>query len=105
MMMSTSATIVSKVLLVVPINNVVLGRRFKCKAELTSLSLAAAAAEVAPSASAAYGALLLTGGLFGYTTSKSKGSLIGGVSGAALMSTVTMPFSISCVLHHFRGLY
>ncbi|XP_058086169.1 protein FATTY ACID EXPORT 4, chloroplastic [Magnolia sinica] len=44
-------------------------------------------ADLAPAASAVYGTLLLGGGLFAYTRSKSKGSLLGGVSGAILMAT------------------
>ncbi|XP_010246595.1 PREDICTED: uncharacterized protein LOC104589855 isoform X2 [Nelumbo nucifera] len=48
-----------------------------CKAEL---------AELAPATSVAYGALLLGGGLFAYARSRSKGSLYGGLSGAALMA-------------------
>ncbi|KAL5551210.1 hypothetical protein UlMin_001386 [Ulmus minor] len=43
-------------------------------------------ADLAPAASSAYGLLLLTGGLFAYTKSGSKGSLFGGLSGAALMA-------------------
>ncbi|KAJ8650323.1 hypothetical protein MRB53_003346 [Persea americana] len=45
-------------------------------------------AELAPAASAAYGTLLLGGGLFAYTRSGSKGSLFGGLSGAVLMGAV-----------------
>ncbi|KAL5718511.1 Protein FATTY ACID EXPORT 4 [Ranunculus cassubicifolius] len=42
--------------------------------------------EAASATSAVYGVLLLGGGLFAYTRSGSKGSLIGGASGAALMA-------------------
>ncbi|KAK1379217.1 protein FATTY ACID EXPORT 4, chloroplastic [Heracleum sosnowskyi] len=41
--------------------------------------------EIAPVASAAYGVLLLGGGLFAYTRTQSKGSLYGGLTGAVLM--------------------
>ncbi|KAL1805338.1 protein FATTY ACID EXPORT 4, chloroplastic [Daucus carota subsp. sativus] len=53
--------------------------RFRCTSLLTS--------EIAPVASAAYGVLLLGGGLFAYTRTQSKGSLFGGLTGAALMGT------------------
>ncbi|ONK72875.1 uncharacterized protein A4U43_C04F24310 [Asparagus officinalis] len=43
-------------------------------------------ADVAPVASAAYGTLLLGGGLFAYARSGSKGSILGGLSGAASMA-------------------
>ncbi|KAM7525997.1 hypothetical protein LguiA_015899 [Lonicera macranthoides] len=43
--------------------------------------------DIAPTASAAYGSLLLAGGLFAYTRTGSKGSLLGGLTGALLMST------------------
>ncbi|KAJ6823830.1 protein FATTY ACID EXPORT 4, chloroplastic [Iris pallida] len=43
-------------------------------------------ADIAPAASAAYGTLLLGGGLFAYGRSGSKGSILGGLSGAALMA-------------------
>ncbi|XP_078445597.1 transmembrane proteins 14C [Wolffia australiana] len=43
-------------------------------------------AELAPAVSAAYGTLLLGGGLFAYARTKSTGSIWGGVSGAALMA-------------------
>ncbi|XP_010529698.1 PREDICTED: protein FATTY ACID EXPORT 4, chloroplastic [Tarenaya hassleriana] len=46
-----------------------------CKAELS---------ELAP---AAYGALLLGGGLFAYSKSGSKGSLFGGLTGSVLMAS------------------
>lgn len=45
------------------------------------------ASELAPAASAAYGVLLLGGGLFAYTRTGSKGSLLGGLTGAGLMGT------------------
>lgn len=41
--------------------------------------------ELAPTASAAYGVLLLGGGAFAYVRSGSKGSIFGGLSGSALM--------------------
>ncbi|PIA51477.1 hypothetical protein AQUCO_01100369v1 [Aquilegia coerulea] len=50
-----------------------------CKAQLDLT-------ELAPATSAVYGTLLLGGGLFAYSKSNSKGSLIGGVSGGALMA-------------------
>ncbi|XP_020083808.1 protein FATTY ACID EXPORT 4, chloroplastic [Ananas comosus] len=43
-------------------------------------------ADLAPAASAAYGTLLLGGGLFAYLRSGSKGSILGGLSGSALMA-------------------
>ncbi|VVB11806.1 unnamed protein product [Arabis nemorensis] len=49
-----------------------------CKAELS---------ELAPAASAAYGVLLLGGGLFAYSKSGSKGSLFGGLTGSVLMAS------------------
>ncbi|XP_057954351.1 protein FATTY ACID EXPORT 4, chloroplastic [Malania oleifera] len=51
---------------------------FRCNSRL---------ADLAPATSAAYGVLLLGGGLFAYTRSRSKGSLLGGFAGAALMAT------------------
>ncbi|KAM4122958.1 hypothetical protein ACB094_01G123400 [Castanea mollissima] len=51
---------------------------FRCNSQL---------ADLAPATSAAYGLLLLGGGLFAYTKSGSKGSLFGGTSGAALMAS------------------
>ncbi|XP_050151885.1 protein FATTY ACID EXPORT 4, chloroplastic [Malus sylvestris] len=53
-------------------------RRFSCTSQL---------AEMAPATSAVYGFLLLSGGFFAFSRTGSKGSLIGGVSGAALMAT------------------
>nr|CAH66731.1 H0404F02.7 [Oryza sativa] len=44
-----------------------------------------AVSELAPTASAAYGVLLLGGGAFAYVRSGSKGSIFGGLSGSALM--------------------
>ncbi|KAK1272888.1 hypothetical protein QJS04_geneDACA013186 [Acorus gramineus] len=44
-------------------------------------------AELAPATSSVYGALLLGGGLFAYARSGSKGSLVGGLSGTALMAS------------------
>ncbi|KAG6756684.1 hypothetical protein POTOM_040124 [Populus tomentosa] len=62
-------------------------RRLGCKCQL---------ADLAPVTSAAYGVILLGGGLFAYCIfvnevgkSGSKGSLFGGLTGAALMGTVT----------------
>ncbi|WVZ86813.1 hypothetical protein U9M48_033541 [Paspalum notatum var. saurae] len=54
---------------------------------VTELAPAASAAvtELAPAASAAYGVLLLGGGAFAYARSGSKGSIFGGLAGAALM--------------------
>uniref|UniRef100_A0A1D1XHL8 Monocyte differentiation antigen CD14 n=1 Tax=Anthurium amnicola TaxID=1678845 RepID=A0A1D1XHL8_9ARAE len=43
-------------------------------------------AELAPATSAAYGTLLFGGGIFAYARSRSKGSILGGLSGAALMA-------------------
>lgn len=51
---------------------------FHCRSHLSS-------EEIAPVASATYGVLLLGGGLFAYTRTESKGSLLGGLTGAALM--------------------
>ncbi|KAG8044553.1 hypothetical protein GUJ93_ZPchr0060g7188 [Zizania palustris] len=51
----------------------------------TALLRCAAVSEVAPAASAVYGALLLGGGAFAYVRSGSKGSIYGGLSGSALM--------------------
>lgn len=60
-------------------------------------------ADFAPTTSAAYGTLLLGGGLFAYTKSGSKGSLLGGLLGATLMCAVCISlvvvflcFSLSC---------
>ncbi|XVF51136.1 hypothetical protein PTKIN_Ptkin04bG0160400 [Pterospermum kingtungense] len=53
-------------------------RRLCCKSQL---------ADFAPVTSAAYGILLFSGGLFAFTKSGSKGSLFGGLSGAALMAS------------------
>ncbi|KAM5571455.1 protein FATTY ACID EXPORT 4, chloroplastic [Rosa sericea] len=53
-------------------------RRFSCTSNL---------AEYAQTTSAVYGFLLLSGGFFAYTRTGSKGSLLGGVSGAAVMAT------------------
>ncbi|GLU17663.1 hypothetical protein SLE2022_340200 [Rubroshorea leprosula] len=44
-------------------------------------------ADFAPTASAAYGVLLLSGGVFAFSRSGSKGSLFGGFTGAALMAS------------------
>ncbi|RCV35059.1 hypothetical protein SEVIR_7G220400v4 [Setaria viridis] len=44
-----------------------------------------AVSELAPAASAAYGVLLLGGGVFAYARSGSKGSIYGGLAGSALM--------------------
>ncbi|CAN6461983.1 unnamed protein product [Victoria cruziana] len=43
--------------------------------------------QLAPTASAVYGTLLLGGGLLAYVRSGSKGSIIGGAAGAILMTT------------------
>ncbi|CAH9077236.1 unnamed protein product [Cuscuta epithymum] len=51
----------------------------RCKSQLTT--------DLAPLTSAAYGTLLLGGGLFAYARSGSKGSLIGGLTGGTLMGT------------------
>ncbi|XP_021900341.1 protein FATTY ACID EXPORT 4, chloroplastic [Carica papaya] len=51
---------------------------FCCKSQL---------AELAPATSAAYGLMLLGGGLFAFTKSGSKGSLFGGLTGGALMTS------------------
>ncbi|KAK4769423.1 hypothetical protein SAY86_027573 [Trapa natans] len=52
-------------------------RPLVCRSQLT---------ELAPATSAVYGSLLLGGGLFAYLRSGSKGSLAGGLTGAALMA-------------------
>ncbi|KAF9667104.1 hypothetical protein SADUNF_Sadunf16G0298200 [Salix dunnii] len=52
------------------------GRSLGCKCQL---------ADIAPVTSAAYGVILLGGGLFAFSKSGSKGSLFGGLTGAALM--------------------
>ncbi|XVF12797.1 hypothetical protein REPUB_Repub08aG0150900 [Reevesia pubescens] len=54
-------------------------RKLCCKSQL---------ADFAPVTSAAYGVLLFSGGLFAFTKSGSKGSLFGGLTGAALMTSV-----------------
>ncbi|XP_011038066.1 PREDICTED: uncharacterized protein LOC105135073 [Populus euphratica] len=54
------------------------GRSLGCKCQL---------ADIAPVTSAAYGVILLGGGLFAFSKSGSKGSLFGGLTGAALMGT------------------
>ncbi|KAB2037901.1 hypothetical protein ES319_D03G107200v1 [Gossypium barbadense] len=51
---------------------------FCCKSQLQ---------DFAPLTSAAYGTLLFSGGLFAFTKSGSKGSLFGGLTGAALMAS------------------
>ncbi|KAG4207601.1 hypothetical protein ERO13_A03G078700v2 [Gossypium hirsutum] len=51
---------------------------FRCKSQLQ---------DFAPLTSAAYGTLLFSGGLFAFTKSGSKGSLFGGLTGAALMAS------------------
>nr|GMC78655.1 protein FATTY ACID EXPORT 4, chloroplastic [Ipomoea batatas] len=53
----------------------------RCNCQLTTTDLA-------PLTSAAYGTLLFGGGLFAFTRSGSKGSLLGGLTGAGLMGTV-----------------
>ncbi|KAJ6776633.1 PROTEIN FATTY ACID EXPORT 4 CHLOROPLASTIC [Salix koriyanagi] len=55
------------------------GRSPGCKCQL---------ADIAPVTSAAYGVILLGGGLFAFSKSGSKGSLFGGLTGAALMGAV-----------------
>ncbi|KAJ4711737.1 Protein FATTY ACID EXPORT 4 chloroplastic [Melia azedarach] len=55
-------------------------RRLCCKSQL-------GLAELAPASSAAYGILLLGGGLFAFRKSGSEGSLFGGLTGAALMAS------------------
>ncbi|KAJ7015192.1 hypothetical protein NC653_004487 [Populus alba x Populus x berolinensis] len=54
------------------------GRSPGCKCQL---------ADIAPITSAAYGVILLGGGLFAFSKSGSKGSLFGGLTGVALMGT------------------
>ncbi|KAH8494684.1 hypothetical protein H0E87_021181 [Populus deltoides] len=56
-------------------------RRLGCKCQL---------ADLAPVTSAAYGVILLGGGLFAFGKSGSKGSLFGGLTGAALMGTACL---------------
>uniref|UniRef100_A0A6M2F0U3 Uncharacterized protein n=1 Tax=Populus davidiana TaxID=266767 RepID=A0A6M2F0U3_9ROSI len=56
------------------------GRSPGCKCQL---------ADIAPVTSAAYGVILLGGGLFAFSKSGSKGSLFGGLTGVALMGTVS----------------
>ncbi|KAF9600028.1 hypothetical protein IFM89_002501 [Coptis chinensis] len=46
--------------------------------------------QLAPATCAVYGTLLLGGGLFAYSRSGSKGSLLGGASGGALMAATQM---------------
>ncbi|WCJ38942.1 Protein FATTY ACID EXPORT 4 chloroplastic [Euphorbia peplus] len=58
-------------------------RNFKSKPFLVKCQLS----DLAPAASAAYGTLLLSGGFFAFNKSRSKGSLFGGLTGAALMTT------------------
>ncbi|KAL5764401.1 hypothetical protein ACOSP7_016764 [Xanthoceras sorbifolium] len=55
-------------------------RRLCCTSQLTL-------AELAPATSSAYGILLVGGGLFAFAKSGSKGSLFGGLTGAALMAS------------------
>ncbi|KAM3369124.1 hypothetical protein ACQJBY_017181 [Aegilops geniculata] len=55
------------------------GRRHRAVLRCASVS------EIAPAVSAAYGALLVGGGAFAYARSGSKGSVLGGASGSALM--------------------
>ncbi|KAF7017676.1 unnamed protein product [Triticum aestivum] len=55
------------------------GRRRRAVLRCASVS------EIAPAVSAAYGALLVGGGAFAYARSGSKGSILGGASGSALM--------------------
>ncbi|XP_074567613.1 uncharacterized protein LOC141824258 [Curcuma longa] len=52
--------------------------RLVCRAQLL--------ADLAPVTSAAYGTLLLGGGIFAYARSGSKGSILGGISGASFMA-------------------
>lgn len=47
----------------------------------------ASLSELAPTAAAAYGAVLIGGGWFAYARSSSVGSLLGGVTGGILMSS------------------
>ncbi|KAH8518193.1 hypothetical protein H0E87_000138 [Populus deltoides] len=54
------------------------GRSLGCKCQL---------ADIAPVTSAVYGVILLGGGLFAFSKSGSKGSLFGGLTGAAVMGT------------------
>ncbi|CAK7357544.1 unnamed protein product [Dovyalis caffra] len=63
------------------------GRSVSCKCQLTDL---------APVTSAAYGVILLGGGLFAFSKSGSKGSLFGGLTGAALMGTACHLLDGSC---------
>ncbi|KAJ6980314.1 hypothetical protein NC653_028197 [Populus alba x Populus x berolinensis] len=60
-------------------------RRLGCKCQL---------ADLAPVTSAAYGVILLGGGLFAFGKSGSKGSLFGGLTGAALMGTLCLRWSV-----------
>ncbi|GMI66027.1 hypothetical protein HRI_000272000 [Hibiscus trionum] len=53
-------------------------RRLCCRSQLP---------DFAPLTSATYGILLFSGGLFAFTKSGSKGSLFGGLTGAALMTS------------------
>ncbi|KAK8686073.1 hypothetical protein V6N13_125100 [Hibiscus sabdariffa] len=53
-------------------------RRLCCRSQLS---------DFAPLSSATYGILLFSGGLFAFTKSGSKGSLFGGLTGAALMTS------------------
>ncbi|XP_076898714.1 uncharacterized protein LOC143552351, partial [Bidens hawaiensis] len=56
------------------------------KSNTTHLCKCQLAQDFAPVASAGYALLLLGGGVFAYNKSGSKGSLFGGLTGAALMA-------------------
>uniref|UniRef100_A0A2P2K1D6 Receptor protein kinase n=1 Tax=Rhizophora mucronata TaxID=61149 RepID=A0A2P2K1D6_RHIMU len=62
-------------------------RSTRRRSNIESPSCKCHVADAASATSAAYGALLLGGGLFAFDKSKSKGSLLGGLTGATLMAT------------------
>ncbi|XP_008805572.2 protein FATTY ACID EXPORT 4, chloroplastic [Phoenix dactylifera] len=67
----------------------ILQRKWKNDFRKKTVSLRCSAlllADVAPATCAAYGTLLLGGGVFAYARSGSRGSILGGLSGAALMA-------------------
>lgn len=63
-------------------------RTARPRARVVPVRAEAALSELAPTAAAVYGGLLLGGGLFAYTRTSSKGSLFGGLTGGTLMGLV-----------------
>ncbi|KAE8655232.1 putative LRR receptor-like serine/threonine-protein kinase [Hibiscus syriacus] len=61
-------------------------RRLCCRSQLQ---------EFASLTSATYGILLFSGGVFAFTKSGSKGSLFGGLTGAALMTSAKVFFGLT----------